>query len=87
MRKILVLGGTRFFGKRLVERLLEDSENDVAILTRGNMPDSFGDRLRRFHTDRTNPDELAAAIGDQIWDVDWLPELILNLNHSYSSIH
>lgn len=35
MRKILILGGTRFFGKRLVERLLEDSKNEVTILTRG----------------------------------------------------
>lgn len=36
MRRILILGGTRFFGKRLVERLLEDSKNEVTILTRGN---------------------------------------------------
>lgn len=69
MKKILVLGGTRFFGKRLVELLLEDPENDVVILTRGTTVDPFGDRLRRIHADRTHPDELAAAIGNQMWDV------------------
>lgn len=39
MRRILILGGTRFFGKRLVERLLEDSKNEVTILTRGETSD------------------------------------------------
>ncbi|QWU13656.1 Nucleoside-diphosphate-sugar epimerase [Paenibacillus sophorae] len=69
MRNILVLGGTRFFGKRLVERLLEDPGNDVTILTRGNAPDAFGDRLHRIHADRTNPEMLASAVLDQVWDI------------------
>ncbi|MHB0884215.1 NAD-dependent epimerase/dehydratase family protein [Paenibacillus sp. SEL1] len=69
MKKILVLGGTRFFGKRLVERLLESSENSVTILTRGQTSDSFGDRIQRICADRTDRQALAEAVGEQVWDV------------------
>ncbi|MDT3426334.1 nucleoside-diphosphate-sugar epimerase [Paenibacillus forsythiae] len=69
MKKILVLGGTRFFGKRLVERLLENVDNEVTMLTRGHAPDLWGDRLRRVHADRTHPEMLASAVGDQVWDI------------------
>ncbi|WP_025685423.1 NAD(P)H-binding protein [Paenibacillus maysiensis] len=69
MRKILVLGGTRFFGKRLVERLLEDSENNVTILTRGQTSDSFGERVQRIIADRNDAEALAEAVGEQVWDV------------------
>ncbi|AET57034.1 nucleoside-diphosphate-sugar epimerase [Paenibacillus terrae HPL-003] len=69
MRKILVLGGTRFFGKRLVERLLEDSENNVTILTRGQTSDSFGDRVQRIIADRNDAEALAEAVGEQVWDI------------------
>ncbi|WP_342425193.1 NAD-dependent epimerase/dehydratase family protein [Paenibacillus sp. FSL L8-0502] len=69
MKKILVLGGTRFFGKRLVERLLESSENSVTILTRGQTSDSFGDRVQRICADRTDQQALAKAVGEQVWDV------------------
>lgn len=34
LKKVLVLGGTRFFGKHLVETLLQDG-HDVTIATRG----------------------------------------------------
>lgn len=69
MRKVLVLGGTRFFGKRLVERLLESSENSVTILTRGQTNDSFGDRVQRICADRTDRQALVEAVGEQVWDV------------------
>ncbi|MHB0860850.1 NAD-dependent epimerase/dehydratase family protein [Paenibacillus sp. SEL3] len=69
MKKVLVLGGTRFFGKRLVERLLESSENSVTILTRGQTSDSFGDRVQRICADRTDQQALAKAVGEQVWDV------------------
>ncbi|MBD2870632.1 NAD-dependent epimerase/dehydratase family protein [Paenibacillus arenilitoris] len=68
MKKILVLGGTRFFGKRLVERLVERQE-DVTIVTRGNAPDPFGGAVKRLRADRTDPDALRAAIGSSSYDV------------------
>lgn len=69
MRKILIIGGTRFFGKRLVERLLQDSVNDVTILTRGVTSDPFGDRVHRIHADRFQPNELAQAVEATSWDI------------------
>lgn len=69
MRKILILGGTRFFGKRLVERLLQDSANEVTILTRGNTSDPFGDLIHRIHADRFKTNELEKAVENTSWDV------------------
>lgn len=43
--KILVLGGTRFFGRRLVHMLIEDG-HDVTIATRGLAQDDFGSSVK-----------------------------------------
>lgn len=68
MKKILILGGTRFFGKRLVELLLEEGHK-VTIATRGNTPDSFGDRVERLIVDRENKESLASCVsGGMEWD-------------------
>jgi nucleoside-diphosphate-sugar epimerase len=69
MRNVLVLGGTRFFGKRLVEKLLLDGDSKVTILTRGVSRDNFGDRVTRLTVDRTDADTLEQAAGDTIWDI------------------
>ncbi|HET7628920.1 MAG TPA: NAD-dependent epimerase/dehydratase family protein [Bacillales bacterium] len=66
--RILVLGGTRFFGKRLVERLLE-SGDEVTIATRGQTEDPFGDRVRRVQVDRTDEAVLKERVGSQPWDI------------------
>ncbi|MDF2682752.1 MAG: hypothetical protein K0R47_3942 [Brevibacillus sp.] len=47
--KILVFGGTAFFGHRLVRLLLGDG-HDVTIATRGQIPDDFGDAVTRMQT-------------------------------------
>ena len=57
----LVLGGSRFFGRRLVERLLERGDA-VTILTRGAFDDRFGDRIERIRADRRDPNALADAL-------------------------
>lgn len=43
--------GTRFFGKHLVEALLQE-EHDVTIATRGVTEDSFGSAVKRIIIDR-----------------------------------
>ncbi len=48
LKKVLVLGGTRFFGKHLVEALLQDG-HDVTIATRGITEDSFGSRVKKTY--------------------------------------
>lgn len=69
MRNVLVLGGTRFFGKRLVEKLIHDGDSAVTILTRGVTADDFGDHVTRLAVDRTDEEALARAAGGGVWDV------------------
>jgi len=52
-KNILVLGGTRYIGKLLVQRLLRAGHR-VTIATRGYAPDPFGDRIARVRVDRRN---------------------------------
>ncbi|RFU61188.1 NAD-dependent epimerase/dehydratase family protein [Bacillus sp. V59.32b] len=66
--KVLVLGGTRFFGKRLVESLIEKGA-DVTIGTRGKTADPFGIHVNRLELDRFNRDSLKAAAGSDEWDI------------------
>jgi nucleoside-diphosphate-sugar epimerase len=58
--KVLVLGGTRFIGRRLVERLLAAGHR-VTLLNRGRKLDPFGSRVSRVKGDRRNPEDLARA--------------------------
>ncbi|ASA20487.1 NAD-dependent epimerase/dehydratase family protein [Paenibacillus donghaensis] len=69
MRNILILGGTRFFGKRLVEQLLLDGNSKVTIVTRGMTQDDFGDQVTRIAADRTDTQALAASLEGLSWDV------------------
>lgn len=69
MKKVLVLGGTRFFGKRLVELLLQDQDSEVTILTRGLTEDTFGERVARLAVDRTDEAALEQAVGGTVWDI------------------
>lgn len=50
MTKILVIGGTRFFGKKVVERLIKHG-HEVTIATRGNTEHDFGDRVHHVLLD------------------------------------
>ncbi|TFW33049.1 NAD-dependent epimerase/dehydratase family protein [Massilia horti] len=61
-KQTLVLGGTRFFGKLLVQRLLRAGHR-VTIATRGYAPDPFGQRIERLRVDRRNETAMRAAFG------------------------
>lgn len=50
--KILVLGGTKFFGVPMIYQLLEDGHK-VTVATRGRYADHFGDKVNRITLDRT----------------------------------
>lgn len=52
--KILVIGGSRFMGRRLVWRLIARGDQ-VSLLNRGLTPDPFGTRVERLRGDRTRP--------------------------------
>lgn len=66
--KVLVLGGTRFFGKKLVQLLLADN-CDVTIATRGITKDPFGDKVQRIQLDRTDFESLKHVANYADWDV------------------
>lgn len=68
MSRILVLGGTKYFGRHLVQQLLEAGE-DVTIATRGLQADPFGDRVRRIKINRENLESLHMAAAAADWDV------------------
>ncbi|PWF46612.1 NAD-dependent epimerase/dehydratase family protein [Massilia glaciei] len=70
MRKnILLVGGTRFIGKMLVQRLLTAGDQ-VTIATRGRTHDPFGARIARIVVDRRDERAMLAAFaGKPAYDV------------------
>ncbi|MFS0783248.1 NAD-dependent epimerase/dehydratase family protein [Bacillus sp. 1P06AnD] len=68
MKNVLVLGGSRFFGKALVERLI-DFGCHVAIATRGQAKDLFGSRVDRLVVDRRDPESLKLALKNKDFDL------------------
>lgn len=66
--KVLVLGGTRFFGVHMVNDLIEKG-HEVTIATRGQAHDDFGDSVMRIRLDRTDEDSIKAMISDTHYDV------------------
>jgi nucleoside-diphosphate-sugar epimerase len=59
--RILVIGGTRFVGPRLVRSLLERG-HAVTTFTRGRTPDPLPAGVERLHGDRSDPSELERAL-------------------------
>jgi nucleoside-diphosphate-sugar epimerase len=68
MRRVLVLGGTQYFGKKLVQKLIENGD-EVTIATRGSKSDPFGDKVKRLVVDREKKETMAAAFEDKEWDL------------------
>jgi nucleoside-diphosphate-sugar epimerase len=68
VKKVLVLGGTRFFGKHLVEALLQ-AGHDVTIATRGVTEDFFGSTVKRIIVDREDEKQLAECLEDKSYDI------------------
>ncbi|MBJ8095170.1 MULTISPECIES: NAD-dependent epimerase/dehydratase family protein [Bacillus cereus group] len=68
VKKVLVLGGTRFFGKQLVEALLKEG-HDITIATRGFTEDSFGDTVKRIVVDREDEKLLEERVEGKSYDI------------------
>jgi nucleoside-diphosphate-sugar epimerase len=67
-KDILVIGGTRYFGKLLVQRLVRAGHR-VTIATRGYAPDPFGARIERIRVDRRNETAMRAAFLGKRYDL------------------
>lgn len=63
--KILVIGGTRFFGIPMVNELLSKG-HDITIATRGNNSDSYGDKVNRIILERTNEQSMKNALSNTL---------------------
>ncbi|KZZ83647.1 NAD-dependent epimerase/dehydratase family protein [Bacillus sp. SJS] len=68
MRKILVLGGTNYFGKKLVQRLLKNDDR-VTLATRESHDDGFGMQVDRLKIDREDKQSMMTAFEGKNWDL------------------
>lgn len=68
MMKILVIGGTRFFGIHMIKQLLDDG-HEVTIATRGIAQDDFGNSVKRILLERTDIDSMRNALKGTHFDV------------------
>ena len=66
--KILVLGGTRFFGIPMVEELIQQG-HEVTIATRQTTKDNLGDAVQRIQIERTDPIQMEQAFKGKHFDV------------------
>lgn len=66
--RVLVLGGTRFFGVPMIRELLAKG-HEVTVATRGRTPDPFGTAVSRMTLDRTDPESMRRALSGRHFDV------------------
>lgn len=66
--KILILGGNKFFGKRLAQNLIQ-ADHDITLLNRGNVSDGLKDQVKRIKCDRTDPTHMQEVLKNSKWDV------------------
>lgn len=66
--KVLVLGGTLFFGIPMVEELLKRG-HDVTIASRGKAINPFGDCVNKIIIDRFNEESIVNGLGGKEYDV------------------
>jgi 2'-hydroxyisoflavone reductase len=65
--KVLVLGGTRFIGRHIVNEFL-NQDADVTVIHRGWSPSPFGTGVRQVHSDRRAPTTEASHVLAKEWD-------------------
>lgn len=66
--RVLVIGGTRFFGIHTVNALLVKG-HDVTVATRGNSKNVFGNKVSYICIERTNPESMRKALAGLHFDV------------------
>ncbi|MGE3975672.1 MAG: NAD-dependent dehydratase [Bdellovibrionales bacterium] len=66
--KILIIGGNRFFGKKLTNNLLNQG-HEITLLTRGQRLDDFNNLVNRIHFNRKELKEQHPILGNQKWNL------------------
>src|SRR3989304_1868586 len=65
--QVLVIGGSRFIGLAVVQRLLMDGHR-ITLLNRGRTADPFGTRVSRVIGDRSDPETIQRAVARRDFD-------------------
>ncbi len=66
--RVLIFGGTRFFGRRLAQRLLEEGHS-LTLVTRGQAQDGSCGQVERIRADRRDHGALAQALRGREYDL------------------
>lgn len=66
--RVLVIGGTRFFGIHTVNALLAQG-HDVTLATRGNSKNVFGNKVSYICIERTDPESMRNALAGHHFDI------------------
>ena len=66
--KVLVLGGTRFIGLRLVHHLASQG-HDITLLNRGRTSVQLPPGIKRLYADRRDPEAVRSALSGQEFEV------------------
>lgn len=66
--KILIIGGTRFFGIPMIRELLADGHH-ITIATRGRTQDNFGNAVNRLIFDRLDAESIKNTLSGLHFDV------------------
>jgi 2'-hydroxyisoflavone reductase len=67
LKKILILGGTQFIGRNLVEKLLAENEYELTLFNRQRTNADLFPQVKKLKGDRDTND--LDQIGEQDWDV------------------
>jgi nucleoside-diphosphate-sugar epimerase len=82
MKRILFIGGTSFFGKLTVKKLIDAKEFSITLLTRGNkIPSEFQNIVEYIKCDRTDKDALAENLKNKTFDI-----VVDNIAHTATDV-
>src|SRR3990167_10296750 len=70
MKRLLFIGGTAFFGKLTLKKLIDSGKYNITVLTRGNVfPEEFQGRVRFIICNRSEKEALALALKEEQFDI------------------
>ena len=85
-KNILVIGGNRFFGRHLVESLIEKGHKPV-LFNRQNLDDGLGNKVDRVKGDREIYDDLRNIAHAKKWDIVY-DQVCFTATHSkFAALH